>query len=255
MAVMDEFREEREALKNGTFKEKLSYFWCYYKWHVIVPLIIIACLTSFIYEIVTRKDIALYSTFINCYVISEDEGASYTNEFAHSTGIDTETYEIMLDTSMMMNLDSPTDETTYNTVQKMSVYIAAGEIDTLACGSTVFEYYSYSDFLMDLREVYSEEQLAVLSPYLYYIDGKVLKDKTVANDNLEEYLLPYPDPMDPASMTDPIPVGVVLTDATEQFYDNFIFSEETSVMGIACTSTRPETSAAFIEYVLGNTTK
>ena len=27
MPVMDEFREEREALKNGTFKQKLQYFW------------------------------------------------------------------------------------------------------------------------------------------------------------------------------------------------------------------------------------
>ena len=33
MAVMDEFKEEREALKNGTPKQKLAYFWYYYKWH------------------------------------------------------------------------------------------------------------------------------------------------------------------------------------------------------------------------------
>ena len=35
MAVMDEFKEEREALKRGTPKQKLAYFWYYYKWHVI----------------------------------------------------------------------------------------------------------------------------------------------------------------------------------------------------------------------------
>ena len=29
MAVMDEFKEEREALKNGTPKQKLAYFWYY----------------------------------------------------------------------------------------------------------------------------------------------------------------------------------------------------------------------------------
>ena len=34
MAVMDEFKEEREALKRGTPKQKLAYFWYYYKWHV-----------------------------------------------------------------------------------------------------------------------------------------------------------------------------------------------------------------------------
>ena len=30
MAVMDEFKEEREALKNGTPKLQLAYFWYYY---------------------------------------------------------------------------------------------------------------------------------------------------------------------------------------------------------------------------------
>ena len=67
MAVMDEFREEREAMKNGTRKQKLEYFWCYYKWHVICTVAAIAIISSFIYEGVTRKDIALYATFLNSY--------------------------------------------------------------------------------------------------------------------------------------------------------------------------------------------
>ena len=37
MAAMDEFRAEREAVKNGSFKEKLSYFWTYYKCYHSVP--------------------------------------------------------------------------------------------------------------------------------------------------------------------------------------------------------------------------
>lgn len=35
MPVMDEFREEREAMKQKSFKERFSYFCEYYKWHVI----------------------------------------------------------------------------------------------------------------------------------------------------------------------------------------------------------------------------
>lgn len=52
MAVMDEFKEEREALKRGTPKQKLAYFWYYYKWHVIISVIIIGMLVSFIYQFV-----------------------------------------------------------------------------------------------------------------------------------------------------------------------------------------------------------
>ena len=48
MAVMDEFKEEREALKNGTPKQKLAYFWYYYKWHVIISLVVIILIVSFV---------------------------------------------------------------------------------------------------------------------------------------------------------------------------------------------------------------
>ena len=65
MAVMDEFKEEREALKNGTPKQKLAYFWYYYKWHVIISVIIIGMLVSFIYQYVNRKDIAFNAVLLN----------------------------------------------------------------------------------------------------------------------------------------------------------------------------------------------
>ena len=41
MAVMVEFKEEREALKHGTPKQKFTYFMDYYKWYVIIAVIII----------------------------------------------------------------------------------------------------------------------------------------------------------------------------------------------------------------------
>ena len=51
MPVMDEFKEERESLKNGTPKQKLTYFWDYYKWHVIVAIVAIIVVVTFIQQI------------------------------------------------------------------------------------------------------------------------------------------------------------------------------------------------------------
>ena len=56
MPVMDEFREEREAIKNAGFKEKWEYFWEYYKWYVIGGAAIIILLTIFIRDMVNKKD-------------------------------------------------------------------------------------------------------------------------------------------------------------------------------------------------------
>lgn len=65
MPVMDEFKEERAALKHGTPKEKWNYFLDYYKWHVIVGIAVIAMAVSLISQILSRKDTIFYAVMIN----------------------------------------------------------------------------------------------------------------------------------------------------------------------------------------------
>ena len=36
MAVMDEFKEERERMKSQPFKVRFAYFWDYHKFHVLI---------------------------------------------------------------------------------------------------------------------------------------------------------------------------------------------------------------------------
>lgn len=250
MAVMDEFREEREAVKNGTPKQKLSYFWNYYKWHVIISVCVIACVTSFVYQLVTRKDTGLYCIFLNNWTVSEDSAEAYLQGFADFAGIDTNEYDITLDNSLYLSSDL-LDESSYATVQKMAVLVAASEIDVLAADQDAFEYYAYMDYLTDLRTVLSEEQLAAFEPYLYYVDRKVIEDKDEANSNNEDYVLPYPNPLQPGAMEDPVPVGIYLDAATEEFSENYVFTSKLAVIGIIANTTRPEQSSAFLSYVLG----
>lgn len=48
MAVMDEFKVERETIKNAKFIDKFSYFWTYYKWWVIIPVIVSTIISNVI---------------------------------------------------------------------------------------------------------------------------------------------------------------------------------------------------------------
>ncbi len=249
MAVMDEFREEREAMKHGTPKQKLEYFWLYYKWHVIIAVAAIAAISSFIYEAVTRKEAALYALFLNSFTLAEDSGEAYEQNFLDMTEINTEEYEIMVDTSLYLQPGSM-DENTYAAVQKVSVYVAAGEIDLLAADQAAFEYYSYLDYLADLREMLTPEQIEKYSPYFYYIDSEVLAAKQEAADNLEDFTLEYPDPTKPEEMADPIPVGILLDHASEEFKSNYMFSGGTSsAIGFVVNANHVDTAQAFVDYI------
>lgn len=127
MAVMDEFKEQREAMKHGTPKEKLSYFWYYYKWHVIVTAAVLVMIVSFVAEQVNKKDPALYAIFLNSWANSE-LSESYVDGFEEQQNIDTSKYEVSVDTSMFISQNA-TDESTYASVQKLMVFIAAQQVD------------------------------------------------------------------------------------------------------------------------------
>lgn len=249
MAVMDEFREEREALKNGTRQQKLEYFWLYYKWHLIVGIAAVIAITSFVYNLITQKDTALYVLMLNSFATAEDAGEAYKQDFLKAANIDTDEYDAIIDSSLYMDLNSM-DEMTYSTVQKIGVYVAAKELDLFAGDEEIFKHHAYLDYMADLRDVLTPEQIEKYSSDFFYIDREVLKAKDAANDALEEYTLPYPDPKKPEDMADPVPVGIFLNNVSEEFKNNYSFKKKDSgVIGVIINTTHPENAQSYIDYI------
>lgn len=246
MAVMDEFKEERAALKNGTFKQKLSYFIEYYKWYVIVPVLVLLFGAYTVYEIVTTKDVAFYSVMLNGTAL---EGATQSSqEFAELINLDTEKYTIMWDSSMHIQ-EAGMDEISYTSVQKLVTYTAAAELDTMVSDSTSFRKYANSSTFYDVRNLLTEEQIAKFEPYFYYVDWKVVEEIEAANNAMDDTFVPtYPDPTKPEEMEQPVPVGIYVSDC-KKLTDNFYFKEEDIVLGVYSNSTRPELAVTYLEYL------
>ena len=156
MPVMDEFREEREALKHGTLKQKFRYFLDYYKWYVVAAVAIVGFAASMIYNMVTRKEMAFSVSLVNAFDIGT--GEEQLASFAEYAGIDTEEFDVMADSSMQIDYTS-TDQNTAASLQKLMVLVAAGEIDALLSDEAVIEQYAYSETFYDLRDVLTAQQL------------------------------------------------------------------------------------------------
>lgn len=246
MAVMDEFKKEREAMKNGTPKEKLAYFWYYYKWYVIVGIAVVVFLVSFIYEMVTQKQQVFNGTFINSW--EQDGSQEYMQGFVDANGIDTDKYDVYIDTSIFIS-DSSMDETSMNSAQKLMVYMAANEIDVIASDLITFVNYANSNSFCDLRDVLSPEEIKKYEPYFYYIDQSAVDKKDAAIDAMDESYVPnFPDPTKPEEMVEPIPVGLFV-DSNLSFHDAYLFSDKTVIMGVVVSSHRQGTAVDFINYV------
>jgi hypothetical protein len=249
MPVMDEFREEREALKHGTLKQKFRYFLDYYKWYVVAAVAIVGFAASMIYNMVTRKDMAFSVSLINAFDIGS--GDEYLASFAEYAGIDTEEFDIMADSSMQIDYTS-TDQNTAASIQKLMVLVAAGEIDALLSDEAVIEQYAYSETFYDLRDVLTAEQLDAYGPYLFYMDQAVADAVSEAqmDPDYESTAMPErPDPRKPEAMEQPVPVGICLGEA-QALNETYVFLSGEGILAVPATSPHLETVSQYVDFLL-----
>ena len=247
MAVMDEFKEEREALKNAGFKKKVSYFFYYYKWHVIAAVLIVAGICSIAYEMLTSKENAFYAVMLNATEL--ETAADFNQDFYEYADLDLEDYDVYFDTSIRISTDSDIiDDVTMTSTQKLAVYLAAGELDVMVTDSDSIRQYANSSVFYDLREILSEEQIAAYEPYFYYVDMAVVRKIEKAQDNLDDTYEPdYPDPTKPEEMEEPVPVAIYVENAALQ--ESYYFRGEGVVVGVYANTTHLDTAVRFIDYL------
>lgn len=244
MPVMDEFKEERAALKNGTPKEKLSYFFDYYKWHVLGGIIALICIITFVRQFTTRKDTAFYAIMLNASSYSDTDDSGNTDRFAEYAGIDTGKYDILYG-----KLGTQAEDD-YNSSQKLLVYIAAAELDVMVSDIDSLISYAYMGTFHDLRDFLSAEQLTAYADSFYYIDGAVVREIAEASENNDfEYAPVYGDPHHPEEMEEPIPAGIFLKEDCSLLKD-YIFRGEGPCVSVLINTKRPETALKFLDFLM-----
>lgn len=247
MPVMDEFREEREAIRHGTAKQKYQYFKDYYRIPLIIILVALLFLGTLVYQIVSNRDPVFYAVMLNC--ISPEEHDWLIGEFADYAGIDTEKNDIQIDTGARFTIDSM-DEDSYVTIQRLGAYSSIGQLDVMLGGGDAFAYFAGTGYFLDLRTLLTEEQLQKYEPYLYYIDAAL----EVNYDPTKSGSLLYADPRRPEEMEDPVPIGIYV-DSSQKLKDAFVFqnAEDGIVLSVYSTTQHPDNAIAFLEYLLDET--
>ncbi|MCM1191556.1 MAG: hypothetical protein NC123_09185 [Butyrivibrio sp.] len=247
MPVMDEFKEERAAMKNGTPRQKLAYFFDYYKWHVVLGVVAVIFAVSLICQIITNKETAFDAMLLNASpydASAEEENAA---AFAAYAGIDAKKSKIIYDTSVQFGSEVSTD---YYAAQQIMVHVSAAEVDVMAGDTSYLLQYAYMGDFYDLRELLSSEQLDKYRDFFYYIDGTVAEEIEAARKNYEsEYEPVYGDPMRPEDMQDPIPVGLFLPEDCF-LLQNYFFRGEQPVISVLINTKHPETASAFLDFLL-----
>lgn len=248
MPVMDEFREEREALKNAGLKEKWQYFLDYYKWYVIGGVIAIIFFGTLIRDMVNSKDWIFYGFFINAYNTDEASDAFF-NGFAEKSQLDLENYVADIDDTIRIDIHN-LNEITISSNEKMTIYLAAGDLDFIAADETTFSHYATDETFFDITTILTPEQLEKYEPYIYYVDMAEVRARNEAslNGTFDKYVKKEYDHHSPEGLEDPVPVGLYIGDC-EQITKHYTFNEESVVIGIPLNTSHLETTLTFIDYI------
>ena len=264
MAVRDEIRQQREKLKGQGFKAHWDYFWEYYKIHTIVAVIALFFVVTLVRDMLNQKPYALYAMFINNQGI---ETQNFLQDgFAEYAGIDRKNETVLVDTTANV-ITSSIDTTTVATSEKIMALIAASELDVIVSDVSVAYHYASQDTFMDLRNVFGDDELKALSDRLFYVDRGYID--YLASDEYTDYITTgkfdhdnryavmadeYNQTftytvVDPATMDDPVPVGIMLDDSAP-LEECGAYPNGGAVAAVVVNSERTDNARAFISFLL-----
>ncbi len=189
MPVMDEFKEEREAVKHASTSVKLQYFKDYYLLKTIIILFVLILGGSYIYSVVTAKDTALYVVLVNFNALqesSETMTAPYAEQY-----INTKKEEIIVDNSSFISADENEINFVkygYEDEQRLFSMIMTGNLDLFISGEDILNRYAEQDWFDDLNGVLDADQLAAweAEDRILYWNGKPVAVKVTDSAALNE---------------------------------------------------------------------
>lgn len=252
MAINDEIREQQKKLKGKTLKEKLGYFWDYYKVHTLVVILVIFFGGALIRDIVTSKEEAFSATLLNAY--GSNWQSDFQADFAEYAKIDTEVYECYIDTSSTLNYNM-TSEVDLAVFQRTVALAQTSGMDVLMGDLMPFTHFAGTGMFQNLQNILTEEEYSHYEPYFYYIDGATLDDEdddvTYDSDGSTDFIDTSIDHADPSAMEDPIPVGIYLPDSAKlKEFNCYTLTGETPVLGFVYSSVRVDMAREFLHYLM-----
>lgn len=212
-------------LKPMTWRQRIDHIWTYYKEFILITvatLIVVIGVGSTM--LAPKKELLLGGMHVNTYL--SGEGSAYLAEayFEHIQG-DPEKQEVQQYFRSFGDLSTSTQD--YETFQSIIALLYAQEVDYLLMNETCLTPFVGYESLMDLRQIFTEEELAEFGSRVRY------GQKTDEEGNPTE---------------DPVPVALEITDIPFiqdcESYDQKIF------LGFAASAPNQDSLRDFWEYLL-----
>ena len=260
MALNDEVREQRKLLKGKGPGAYFQYFWDYYRWPTVGVIGGVILVGSLVFNFLTHKPEAVHAVLLNCESPDLEAGMQLESEFAEAASIDTRRETVSIETSYDLTTGSILGQYDMATQVKMMALTGSGELDLLVADAYHFDEYISGAGLLDLREIFSDEEFKQLEEdglvwyydaSLIYIEGETMPsnefipaEEGAAFEDPETFTLP-----DPALMEEPVPAGIIMTG--RPVFDRWqLFTDTVVAAGFPTASKRLENARKLLDFLM-----
>ncbi|MDD6136189.1 MAG: hypothetical protein PUB54_03325 [Lachnospiraceae bacterium] len=218
-------KKKEEGLKFNSFKERIEYYWDYYKWTVGVAVALVFIAFMLVRSVIIEmKPPIIYIAMMNAHMDSPGD-ATFGDDYGNQRGLDPKSGSIKMDTDFIhpMTIDDAAlkNDTIIASMQRFTAAVTTSNIDIAITNPWVLKDYMENEIFYNLEEIYTEEELKQLEDLLWYEADSTGKQ---------------------------VPVGVIINGHRD--IDSFYDEGEVIVIGIPRDSKRVERAKDFVAWML-----
>jgi hypothetical protein len=131
MAVRDEVKAERDKMKGRPLKDRLEYFWEYYKIHTIVGVVLLVIAFSIGHSILSNREDALNAVFVNADALDDGAAEELTEQVARRSNIKTDEKDVNIDLFRTLSLGGPVNQTDFGTAGRFQAQMQDHALDVM----------------------------------------------------------------------------------------------------------------------------
>ena len=249
MTFREKIKKIIQAIKEGKGGAVFEYFYDYYKFEAFVIIGVLFFIGNLGYTKLTEKDIVLSGALLNQYNILADEKIKDLGDtFLTEQGFDQKEHKVEFNTALRY---AHSGDSSFNdaTIQGLVAQCSGGTIDFITGDLEAMTIFAYGDYFYDLREVLTEEEIAIDEPYFLYIDRDYQRqvDEALATPEVIPKMVP-PDMRNPEEMLEPAPVLIDLRNS-ELLSEIYIDLVDVLCFGFTVNAPNLETTKKFLDYL------
>lgn len=242
-------RGEWKKMCQKPLKQRLAYFWDYYKWYAIAGAVLLAVVVVYVGGLLSEAEDSAYGLMLNtCNMLNQQRNEQLAqdmaSEFRQELGRSEKELELTLDVSRSYDPDSGYYGN-YDTLQLILNYSMGGMLDFVVADEASMLDLAYAGYFRNLKDLFSEQELEQYSGQLLYVDMAVILKE---NESMEAGGSDYPDPRKPEDMEEPVPVFV---DVSASDKIGQLYSEGKNVFFAIVGNDSRGHAYAFLNYLLG----